>query len=209
MRKSLGLRINKWNFRKLRQECGYTQQRLAEISGYTDRLIRKAESGGYLNTETIEDLCDALSVEGKVVHPTDITTDNSSAAVGFVSQLLGIGENTSDDFLDGISSSTSLTCSGDSEKCPLTGVWRGKTKIAKWANIFQTYFRPQLFFSPIVAAVNGDDILVRTAVRHKNSVTRMSESAINIHCQLDMQGNFVAIDVDIDSYFFSLPTSQD
>ena len=47
--------------RENRQELGWTQEHLAIKSGYTDRLIRKLESGGPVNIETVKDVVDALN----------------------------------------------------------------------------------------------------------------------------------------------------
>ncbi len=44
--------------KKLRQRIGWTQEAAAEKSGYTERLIRKLESGGPVQWQTLHDVLD-------------------------------------------------------------------------------------------------------------------------------------------------------
>jgi len=55
-----------------RNRRGWTQPELAKESGYTTRLIAKAESGGALDCDTIETLADTLSTEPTSVYPEDL-----------------------------------------------------------------------------------------------------------------------------------------
>jgi len=49
--------------RNLRNARGWTQRDLARRAGYTERLIRKAESGGALSIQTAMDIAEAFSQE--------------------------------------------------------------------------------------------------------------------------------------------------
>ena len=54
-----------------------SQVELSRSSGYSERVIRKAEAGGTLRLETIRDLATAMSVEGHSLplvkpHETDL-----------------------------------------------------------------------------------------------------------------------------------------
>jgi transcriptional regulator with XRE-family HTH domain len=59
--------VNGSHLRSLRQSRGWTQVEFGRLAGYSERLIRKAESGGNLLLETIEDLATALSQTNEVV----------------------------------------------------------------------------------------------------------------------------------------------
>jgi transcriptional regulator with XRE-family HTH domain len=61
--------------RHLRRAKGWTQARLAEVAGYSERLISKAEKGEALALSTIEDLAEALSTEERKIYPEDLVSD--------------------------------------------------------------------------------------------------------------------------------------
>jgi transcriptional regulator with XRE-family HTH domain len=63
-----------------RERLGWTQQQLADIAGYTRRVITKAEAGGSLHPDTIEVLAEAVSAPGQVVAPEDLVTDFEAVA---------------------------------------------------------------------------------------------------------------------------------
>jgi transcriptional regulator with XRE-family HTH domain len=65
------------SIRRIRQALGWTQQELAQRSGYCDRLIRKAEKGGALGTETIAVLAEALSTDLEPVSVQDLLVTES------------------------------------------------------------------------------------------------------------------------------------
>jgi len=48
-------------------ELDLSQVELARRSGYSERVIRKAEAGGKLRAETILDLADTMSGNGRVI----------------------------------------------------------------------------------------------------------------------------------------------
>ena len=55
------VKSNGLSIRNLRNQRGWTQRDLARRAGYTERLIRKAESGGALDIQTAMDIAEALS----------------------------------------------------------------------------------------------------------------------------------------------------
>jgi transcriptional regulator with XRE-family HTH domain len=77
--------------RFFRKQQGWTQQELATIAGYTERLVRKAETGQKLNADTIEDLAEALSTNACVVHPEDLISDPEAALWTYIKSF-AIGE---------------------------------------------------------------------------------------------------------------------
>lgn len=58
--------------RDLRLAKNWTQRKLAKLSGYSERLIGKAESGGSLTVATIRDLATTLSQPDALIHPEDL-----------------------------------------------------------------------------------------------------------------------------------------
>ena len=61
--------------RYLREKRGWTQQDLADKSGYSKRLISKAESGGSISVEAIEVLAETLSTNDHQLVSEDLTCD--------------------------------------------------------------------------------------------------------------------------------------
>lgn len=72
--------------RNLRNLRGWTQKDLANRAGYTERLIRKAESGGTLGIQTAMDIAEALSQELHTVSSDDfvLARDRLAAAQRFL-----------------------------------------------------------------------------------------------------------------------------
>ncbi len=126
-------------FRDLRKRLGLTQLELCQRSGYSERLIRKAEKGGKLRSETIRTLATAMSVEGKIVSIGDLTIDLESTARRFVESydLLGCGMSKacSDIFIDDFE----FHCHGDSKQS-FTGVWTGLAGFQEYLNRFFSVF---------------------------------------------------------------------
>ena len=59
----------------LRNHLGWTQEQMAQESGYGERLIRKAEAGQSISVETIRDLSDTLSTTERPVTPEELMCD--------------------------------------------------------------------------------------------------------------------------------------
>ena len=70
-----GPRLHSW-----RQQAGLTQEQLALKSGYSDRLIRKAEASGPLRKSTIAGLAAALCTDQQTVTAADLTFSQETLA---------------------------------------------------------------------------------------------------------------------------------
>ncbi len=86
-RSTVSVRVNGSAIREFRLQRGWTQRELAKRAGYTDRLVRKAESGGSLSPETLENLAIALSVPGQIVSQESLKTDILSVVEKWVMAL--------------------------------------------------------------------------------------------------------------------------
>lgn len=69
---------------QLRKKRGWTQHELAKRSGYTERLIGKAEAGKPISLRTIEDLAETLSDPNEAVFPEDLINDPVAKARKFI-----------------------------------------------------------------------------------------------------------------------------
>lgn len=60
--------------KQCRVRRNWTQKELADRAGYTERLIRKAESGRNISVGTIDDIASALSSVSAKIYPEDMIT---------------------------------------------------------------------------------------------------------------------------------------
>ena len=67
----------------LREQKNWSQRKLAEVAGYSERLIGKVESGGSVATSTIEVLAKALNSDRIPVCPEDLISDPVALAKAF------------------------------------------------------------------------------------------------------------------------------
>lgn len=68
----------------LRERKKWSQKRLAKESGYCERLICKAESGGNIASATIEVLAKTLSDNGMQIFPEDLISDPIALSKKFI-----------------------------------------------------------------------------------------------------------------------------
>ena len=68
--------------RALREKRGFTQIDLGRLSGYSERLIRKAESGGSIRLETFQNLAVALSNSSELISFSDLIAVHSVTESG-------------------------------------------------------------------------------------------------------------------------------
>jgi len=68
----------------LREQKKWSQKQLARESGYCERLICKAESGGNIAAATIEVLAKTLSSKSMLVHPEDLISDPIALSKKFI-----------------------------------------------------------------------------------------------------------------------------
>ena len=83
--------VNGSMLRSCRVQLGWSQVELGHRSGYSERVIRKAEAGGSLRFQTIQDLAMTMSVNGQAVSFQDLTIDLESIARRFVESYDSLG----------------------------------------------------------------------------------------------------------------------
>jgi len=137
-------RVNKNRLRHLRMEKGWSQEELAKRSGYSERLIRKAESGGTVSTQTIRDLAEALSDEERRVTYQELVMDPLSLAKQFVHAYDHFGQRMLDHCREIFHESFVFYCPGDKEQAPFAGEWVGITGMQRFFDRFYTTFSRNL-----------------------------------------------------------------
>jgi transcriptional regulator with XRE-family HTH domain len=117
--------VNAVGLRELRLTCGWSQAELARRSGYTARLIRKAESGGTLNYESIVDLAETFTACGTAVRAEELLFDPVSIVKEFVEAYERLGAECIQRLTHYFSPSIQLECLVDPVCFPFAGTWSG------------------------------------------------------------------------------------
>ncbi len=130
--------VNAVRMRELRLSFGWSQAELARKSGYTSRLIRKAESGGSLNYETIADLAETFTSFGTAVYAEELLFDPVAIVRKFIEAYECEGAGCIHRLTHHLSSSVQLECLVDPVVFPFAGTWRGHEQLL---DFFQTFCR--------------------------------------------------------------------
>lgn len=146
----------------LRERRGWTQEEFAAICGYSERLIRKAESSDGLSPEAIADLADALSKDGAPVFPEDLVSDPLAAAKLFIesydlheqTMLAHCGHVLHDDFV--------YWCAGAEDGIPFAGTYHGAAGFQEFLDrFFAIIKRPARGALKPTYSVAGNEVIAK------------------------------------------------
>ncbi|MCA9258065.1 MAG: helix-turn-helix transcriptional regulator [Planctomycetales bacterium] len=148
-----------------RKACGLTQSELATREGYSERLVRKAESGASVMGVVLRDLAAALSSPDSPISPEDLSSDPEQMAkillhafkqheAEWVSQIRHL-----------LSSQVTVRCAGDPAKIPFAGEWNGIDDVDRWVRIFfatmhhreKDYYNPRFITQGNMVVAWGED----------------------------------------------------
>ena len=123
--------------RVLRERKNWTQKELAKASGYTERLISKAESGRPISIDAIKILAEALSLDSEPVESADLTSRPIDLAKRYVDALY---TQSSEDFFSTLSSflhdDIEFHIAGDPDVIPFAGKHQGVDAVRQCFEIF-------------------------------------------------------------------------
>lgn len=129
--------INSLHLKNLRLQIGWTEAELARRSGYSERLIRKAESGGKIRHEVVADLAICLSEGGKPVTIEELTQNPLLIAQWWMSAFDRLGRDMLAGFDHYFTSDFVFHCAGStSGSFPFNGTWYGLVGHQQWLNHF-------------------------------------------------------------------------
>lgn len=128
--------VNAARMRELRLKCGCSQDELARRSGYTPRLIRKAESGGTLNYATIADLAETFTAFGTEVRIEELLFDPVAIVKEFIEAYERLGAECIRHLAHYFSPNAKLECLVDPLHFPFAGTWNGFEQLIVF---FQTF----------------------------------------------------------------------
>lgn len=163
------LPINGGLMQDLRKARGLTQEQLADLTGYSPRLIRKAEASKSLRADTIEVIAAALSTDGAPVSPETLASDLMgmvrSFAVAYAYDERQLAAKTKSIFATNVT----YKMAGDPNLLPFAGEYKGIDGVDSWArDFFSTFdrpikdlYQPKLYQSgSSVLAVGHDAVLI-------------------------------------------------
>lgn len=131
------IRTNGNSIRRFRLDRGWTQQQLAKLAGYSPRLIRKAESCGPLDLETVRNIAEAFSSSGSIVTLQHLTLDIRAIAVQWMDALNRDGPAMVSSVEHLLAEDFVFYCPGDPAVAPFVGTWHGAEGLR---NFWELYF---------------------------------------------------------------------
>ncbi len=199
--------VNATTFRGHRKLLGWSQAELGQRSGYSERVIRKAEAGGSLRLQTIQDLASAMSVDGKAVSFLDLTIDLELIASRFVESydslgcgmLQACGDIFADDF--------AFNCPADPNQVSFAGIWPGRLGFQEFLNrFFGTFTRKSGILKPVYM-VSDDRVVARFEDQVCFQGHEMAAYWVNLHFHF-RKGLVTRIDDEFDCLSVSKSLKQ-
>ncbi len=120
----------------LRERKGWTQQKLAAISGYSERLINKAESGRSISSAAIEILAETLSTEEDPIYFEDLISDPIALAKEFMAGIYVHQKNVVTAIRHFLDEDIVFRLAGDPATIPFAGEHRGFAAVERAFEIF-------------------------------------------------------------------------
>lgn len=121
---------------QLRLRRGWTQQALAHATGYSERLISKAESGRPISTAAIQTLAQALSTDKEPVAPEDLISDLVALARQFMAGVYVHQKNILPAIRHLLHDDVVFRLVGDPAALPFAGEHRGLAAVERLFDFF-------------------------------------------------------------------------
>ncbi|MEM6688418.1 MAG: nuclear transport factor 2 family protein, partial [Planctomycetota bacterium] len=145
--------------RLFRKNLDWTQKTLATKSGYSERLIRKAEAGEPLDPETIEHLAEALTFGDQTIAPEDLCMTPLVLVQNFISAFVEFGsEGVAAASRDYFSDDLEIWIAGDPAINPCSGSYQGHQGLREYFERLSKTFEV-LAFEPTWSA-HGSEVFV-------------------------------------------------
>lgn len=181
--KKLSIPVHGPTFIACRRERAWSQEELARRSGYSTRVIRKAESGGSLKAETLQDLCETFSQMGKPVSLADITCDALKVAQRLLFCYDHYGIEMLEHCGDTLTEDIVYHIHADPQRVPYAGSWSGREGFQKFLDIFFGIFVRQPGILKPTYMVGEDRVHARFLDRAFYQGTETPPIIINLHFQ--------------------------
>lgn len=132
--------INGTALRTFRLSLDWSQSDLALRSGYSERLIRKAEGGGSVTLQTVRDIADALNTPRTPVSYEQLLLDKLEMAKLVTTSYDNYGKSMLQKCHYVFSNDYIFNCPADPEQVPFAGEWQGVNGMQKFFDFFFSIF---------------------------------------------------------------------
>jgi len=127
---------------KLRKQLGWTQNDLAKKSGFTERLIVKAEASQNISASTLHIIAETFLEAGAQVTAADLSADPAALAKEFFLAMYQHGPRTLDVNAHFISPDLVVHYSGDPSVFPFAGTHVGIDAARRAFELFYSVIKP-------------------------------------------------------------------
>ena len=128
--------INGRKLRSFRLSRGWTQSQLAKSSGYSERLVRKAEKGGTLDQDTIQNIAEALSTPEAPVSIESLTLDIVAIAKKWVESWEQYEVRMVPEVAAFLADGFEFVCPGQQGAVPFIGTFQGTAGLQQWLDLY-------------------------------------------------------------------------
>ncbi len=111
--------------RHFRNKRGWTQDDLATRSGYSKRVVAKAEAGGSVNPDTLEVLAATLSIDGECIHIEDLLATPKALAQRYIETFRQHEHELAARCWDFLADDMVCLVAGGDPSVPLSGTYEG------------------------------------------------------------------------------------
>lgn len=140
-----------------RKQRGWTQEELSKASGFSVRLVAKAESSGGLAPDSIEVLAETLSSPEQKIYPEDLTSSPKRLAAAYLNAVCEYESETVSKCRHLLSEDLTVYVPGGDACTPLSGVHEGIEGLDTYfKNFFQIFERPDKELAKRTAVISED-----------------------------------------------------
>ncbi|MCA9241121.1 MAG: helix-turn-helix domain-containing protein [Planctomycetales bacterium] len=127
---------------QLRKGRGWTQSQLAQESGYSERLISKAEASQPVSAETVADLADALNTPDEPIFPEDLIADPLAMAKAYIAAEYEHPEDVVGCLRHFLADDITVRLTGDPDLFPWVGEHHGIAEMERAYELFYSMIEP-------------------------------------------------------------------
>ena len=195
------LPVNSELLRDLRKARGFTQERLAELSGYSSRLIRKAEAGQPVHADTIEVLAEALSTTEAPISPETLVSDLEALVRAFAVSYAQDERKMVSKVGSIFAPNVVYKMAGDPQQIPFAGEYHGIDGVDRWARtLFSVFNRPHKdLYQPVLYRDGAAIVAVGHDAAQIHGIAEIIHSITVVRFEFE-RGKIVLADNDYDTH---------